>query len=205
MTTTPADDKRSSDKRERILAAARAVFSEKGYEKASVSEIVRHAGVAQGTFYLYFDSKADLPQAFADELRHLLFKHAARALGDTKEGRNFSDTVEAMLYAVYRTAKSFGPIFDIIASETSAISESTAGTNESYRADTFHPLMKSFLEHHQERGLLDSSIDLTITVRLIDGVMTRVAYDLLLSKADFNRDHYIKQAAAFLCRAMGAG
>jgi len=44
-------------RREQILSAARDVFREKGYESATVSDIVRRAGVAQGTFYLYFDSK----------------------------------------------------------------------------------------------------------------------------------------------------
>ncbi len=43
-----------------ILTAAREVFQEKGYEDATVSDIVRRAGVAQGTFYLYFPSKKDV-------------------------------------------------------------------------------------------------------------------------------------------------
>jgi len=37
-----------------LLAAARAILAEKGLEAATVSEIVARAGVAQGTFYLYF-------------------------------------------------------------------------------------------------------------------------------------------------------
>ena len=39
------------------MTAARSVFDEKGYDNATVSDIVTKAGVAQGTFYLYFDSK----------------------------------------------------------------------------------------------------------------------------------------------------
>jgi len=46
-----------AQRREQILSAARDVFKEKGYETATISEVVRRAGVAQGTFYLYFDSK----------------------------------------------------------------------------------------------------------------------------------------------------
>ena len=38
-----------AERREQILAAARAVFDENGYEPATVSEIVRRASVAQGT------------------------------------------------------------------------------------------------------------------------------------------------------------
>lgn len=46
-----------AQRRQQILSAARSVFDEKGYESATVSDIVTKAGVAQGTFYLYFDSK----------------------------------------------------------------------------------------------------------------------------------------------------
>ena len=46
-----------AQRRDQILHAARDVFKEKGYESATISEIVRKAGVAQGTFYLYFESK----------------------------------------------------------------------------------------------------------------------------------------------------
>jgi AcrR family transcriptional regulator len=46
-----------AQRREQILAAARAVFGDKGYESATISDIVKRAGVAQGTFYLYFESK----------------------------------------------------------------------------------------------------------------------------------------------------
>ena len=43
--------------RQRILDAAETVFGERGYEAASIVDITRAAGVAQGTFYLYFNSK----------------------------------------------------------------------------------------------------------------------------------------------------
>ena len=45
--------------RRRLLDAAEEVFGEMGYYEASVSEITRRAGVAQGTFYIYFHSKRE--------------------------------------------------------------------------------------------------------------------------------------------------
>ncbi len=46
--------------RRKILDAAEEVFGEMGYYEGSVSEITRRAGVAQGTFYLYFHTKKDI-------------------------------------------------------------------------------------------------------------------------------------------------
>ena len=48
------------EKRARFLEIARRRFIEEGYARTSVSAIVREAGVAQGTFYLYFKSKEQL-------------------------------------------------------------------------------------------------------------------------------------------------
>lgn len=43
--------------RHKILDAAEEVFGELGYYETSISEITRRAGVAQGTYYIYFHSK----------------------------------------------------------------------------------------------------------------------------------------------------
>lgn len=46
--------------KDRIILAAKELFSTKGYHETKVSDIAEKAGVAQGTFYLYFKSKEDL-------------------------------------------------------------------------------------------------------------------------------------------------
>lgn len=53
-------------RRDELLQAGMMLFSAKGYHDTKVSDIVREAGVAQGTFYIYFDSKADLFEALLD-------------------------------------------------------------------------------------------------------------------------------------------
>ena len=44
-------------KRESLLKTAFSIFTDKGVSKTSISEIVEKAGVAKGTFYLYFKDK----------------------------------------------------------------------------------------------------------------------------------------------------
>lgn len=51
---------RRDKRREALKLAAIDVFFEHGYHAAKVSEIVQKVGVAQGTFYLYFESKQTL-------------------------------------------------------------------------------------------------------------------------------------------------
>jgi AcrR family transcriptional regulator len=51
---------RLADNRKRILAAARALVSEGGWPEAQVGHVAAAAGLATGTVYRYFPSKADL-------------------------------------------------------------------------------------------------------------------------------------------------
>lgn len=59
-----------------MLCCAKEVFSQKGYHKASVSDIIQRAGVARGTFYLYFQNKNDIFASILDmilkDLRSLI-------------------------------------------------------------------------------------------------------------------------------------
>ena len=45
------------ERRAQILGHAARLFGDKGYHDTSISDIITAAGVARGTFYLYFESK----------------------------------------------------------------------------------------------------------------------------------------------------
>ncbi|MBN2716343.1 MAG: TetR/AcrR family transcriptional regulator [Deltaproteobacteria bacterium] len=71
-TVLPPDDPRAQKQR-RILDAAAALFQKWGYRKTSMSDVAREAGVAKGTLYLYFKTKADLMvQVVGEEKRRSL-------------------------------------------------------------------------------------------------------------------------------------
>lgn len=55
-------------RRAELVAAAARLFAEQGVDDTSVSDIVRAAGVAQGTFYLYFDSRDAIVCAVVEAL-----------------------------------------------------------------------------------------------------------------------------------------
>lgn len=53
-------ERNKHDKRERIVAAARALFADKGFEATTTAEIAAEADIGVGTLFLYFASKEDL-------------------------------------------------------------------------------------------------------------------------------------------------
>ena len=52
-----------TSRRARVLTAARDLFFERGVERTSIEDITQSAGVAHGTFYLYFKTKDDAVNA----------------------------------------------------------------------------------------------------------------------------------------------
>ena len=48
---------RREHRRALILRAAVETFSARGYHRTRIADIIKSAGIARGTFYLYFDSK----------------------------------------------------------------------------------------------------------------------------------------------------
>lgn len=70
-------------KRKALLEAAYSLFSEKGIE-TSISDIVNAAGVAKGTFYLYFNDKMDILHTLVYEKTSTVFANAVRALEKVK-------------------------------------------------------------------------------------------------------------------------
>jgi AcrR family transcriptional regulator len=77
-----ADDKtaeradRQAERRTDLLRAARKVFATRGYHEAKVDDIAAQAGVAKGTFYLYFKDK----RSIFVELLGALFERISQAI-----------------------------------------------------------------------------------------------------------------------------
>lgn len=66
-----------------LLNTAFEFFTTKGFSKTSISDIVGHAGVAKGTFYLYFKDKYDIRNKLICHKSSQLFRTAVQELRAT--------------------------------------------------------------------------------------------------------------------------
>ena len=57
---------RKAERRQKILTHARDVFARRGYNDAKIEDIVLAAGIARGTFYLYFKDKRAVFEEIVD-------------------------------------------------------------------------------------------------------------------------------------------
>jgi AcrR family transcriptional regulator len=78
-----------------ILAAARAVFAEEGYDAVGVRDIVRRTGLAPGTFYNYFDGKDAVFRVLVSEVGAEARRHVRDARLNAPPGRFVADGFRA--------------------------------------------------------------------------------------------------------------
>jgi AcrR family transcriptional regulator len=79
---------RRESRRQEILRAALACFSEDGFHQTGMADIVRRSGMSHGAVYGYFQSKDDIIEALADD-RHqgeAILNSVAQQAGDPIEG-----------------------------------------------------------------------------------------------------------------------
>jgi len=69
-------------RREQLLRFARDVFAEKGYHATKIDDIVAHAAVARGTFYLHFQDKRGIFDELVDSILQRIGKAIIRIKTD---------------------------------------------------------------------------------------------------------------------------
>lgn len=81
------------NKRTNILDAAYELFIEKSFNNTSIDDVVKSAGIAKGTFYLYFKDKHDLMERIIIRKGALILRYVLEELGKKKEQcqMSFSD------------------------------------------------------------------------------------------------------------------
>ena len=89
-------DKNKQIKRESLLETAFRLFTSKGIQKTSISEIVEDAGVAKGTFYLYFKDKYDIRNKLVAHKSGEVFRRADLALKET----DITDLEERVIFLI---------------------------------------------------------------------------------------------------------
>lgn len=114
-----ARTERGNRTRAKLIETAEQVFAEHGYHDASIVKITEAAGVAQGTFYLYFQGKQQIFEELVEDLnrrvRHAMSEAAARGATRIESERLgfrafFQFTAEhPALYRIIRQAEFVSP------------------------------------------------------------------------------------------------
>jgi len=86
-------ERNKRQKRESLLDSAFSLFIDNGFTKTSISDIVSSAGVAKGTFYLYFKDKYDIRNHLITHKANQVFQAAYADLLAHGEVTDFEEQV----------------------------------------------------------------------------------------------------------------
>lgn len=100
---------RSEETRTKIIEAAIKLFSNRGYNAASVDDICAEAGISKGAFYHHFKSKQELFLALLDDWLQTI-DNAIAASQDLSAPETFTRMTEAFPY-IFETAGDGLPMF----------------------------------------------------------------------------------------------
>src|SRR5689334_15744034 len=64
----PIQEQLIAARRNQILDAVTTVFAEKGFHRATIKDVAKAAGIADGTIYIYFENKTALLMGILDQL-----------------------------------------------------------------------------------------------------------------------------------------
>ena len=84
-------------KRASLLNHAYALFTQQGFNKTTISDIVRESGLAKGTFYLYFKDKYDLRDQLVAKMSSQILLEAEKAIAENSPK---PATIERYLFAL---------------------------------------------------------------------------------------------------------
>jgi AcrR family transcriptional regulator len=183
------------DRRTQLLTAARAVFARKGYDEATVSEIVGRAGVAQGTFYLYFPGKEALAGAFAEILSE---RFAEVATEKTARSRSFDSALVRTFEAAYVVADEHRDVF-LIANRGLELVDSL--DEWMTRTAPARDWLEAFIAEWQSQGAIDARVRPPVIARVLRDSLDRAAKAFIL----FGDRNYGRDAVELTRRGLAAG
>lgn len=187
------------NKKELIVHTSIDVFREKGIEKTKISDIVKAAGIAQGTFYLYFPSKLSLMPAIAEVMVMKMMEIVQETVQDSA---SFSVQLEQFVEAVFRVTCDYHEIQALIYSGL-ASTEHLKEWETVY--EPFYQWISERLQTAKEAGTIRSSIHAERTAKIIIGLVESAAEQIYLYDSAEENQARIQQEEVidFLTYALG--
>jgi AcrR family transcriptional regulator len=189
----------SEFRRTEIVDAARTVFARRGFARGIIDEIAKEAGIAKGTVYLYFRSKAEIYRAVIDHDMKALCKSTLQRIDAAQSLRG---KIRAFTLARLENAEAKREIFQIMDSEQKNLSL----TRSQYRNWLREPVLRlaAAIQEAARRGETRRLPAERVAWTIAD--MTRGAIQRrLLGQSDLSLDEESEFLVGFIWAALAAG
>ncbi len=188
-----------AERRAQILAHAREVFAKRGYHAARIDDIVAAAGVARGTFYLYFDDK----RAVFEELVDHAFARLDRAfvrVDPTDPTRTVAFQILENIQRIVATLLEDRATTKILLSDAVGLDPDL-----DRKLLKFYEAVGTLLEESFRDGQVLGVVaqgDVRMYAVLTLGAMKELFYQVVMRGLDYPEDRIVAEMFAFLCRGV---
>lgn len=177
-----------------ILRAAEMLFLENGYHKTTVADITKKAGVAAGTFYLYFPSKISLYQHLLLDISHSIRKEIASRIKEKASRRDKEkEGIKAFLEYAIKNPHMYNIIWESFYIDRALFREYYESFSKRY--------IRGLLEAQADGEVAD--VDLEIVSYILMGITNFVGLKLILDLGDY--PHSVDNVVNTIIQILDAG
>ena len=204
MTVMSVIDQNQNEGRKKqvLVEAAIEIFHQKGYQQARVSDIVARAGVAQGTFYLYFPSKEAIFRHICTEFmqRFSLAFQKSEHVFDGSTQREIWESMSRFIRELLIVYRENGEVAELISREGIG----HGGLFKEIYEDLFihfHQLLRARLKDSIQRGVVRLKDPETTSIFMI-GLFERSMFLFSLMGKKLTVDELAEHMTAFIMKGL---
>jgi len=191
----PARTTGKPERRQQILGVARDVFARHGYHAAKIDDIVAAAGVARGTFYLYFEDKRSIFEEIVDGMIARLATSIVR-VDPTDASRSVAEQVRNNVQRVVRVLLEDHATTKILLSDAPGVDPEFDRKLLSFYEEMSTMLGRT-LRDGQKLGIVRAG-DARLMSWLAMGALKEVMFQMVRRGVAFDEDKLVDGILAFM-------
>ena len=182
------------ERRQQILTVAREVFARSGYHAAKIEDIVTAAGIARGTFYLYFEDKRAIFEEIVDRTIARLGMSIVR-VDPHDGGRTVADQVREQIRRIVRILLEDRATTKILLSDALGVDPTFDRKLLSFY-DEMSSLLEGSLRDGQALGIVRDG-DVRLMAWLTMGALKEVMFQIVQRGAAYDEDRLVDGTFAY--------
>ena len=186
-----------SERRERILDAARIEFIKNGYEGASLNTIISEAGISKGSLYYYFEDKLDL---YLTVLSHVMIvlQQTIGGIGVGEFSDDFWQDIEDYTRKSLRMIKENPDFVRLARGLFSLISSGNISEAVAEVINDWKSIMTSIVLRGQELSLIRTDLPLDLLVNILYSLGEAVDFWILSHIDEFSTEELGQKAGIYM-------
>lgn len=183
-----------TERRQQILTNARDVFAKRGYHAAKIDDIVAAAGVARGTFYLYFEDKRAIFEEIVDKTFARLGLAIMRV--ETEDPTRVASQIEENIRRIVHTLLEDPATTKILLSDAVGL-DPAFDRKLLFFYEEVGKLLEASLVDGQERGIVAKG-DARVFAIMTLGAMKEIMYQVVMRGLDYPEERIVAEIFGFL-------